>query len=402
MRSVAPRGKRTVAHSWVRRGTCLLTVTSTLVLAASCGSADSGSGGGSEIKIGAVSDVTGSNPYPEATAAAKAVFDAVNQDGGINGHRIDYTVYDAANSSATAAQAALKLITQDQVVAMAGAGSAVDCSANRELYAENKIYSITAYAADTECFNSPNITPLNMGGPLGGQIALYYLANVVHSKKVCFTLYQIPNQMEAQENALEEGMKYANFNNVEKIILKPGSTDYTPVVIAVKNAGCDAFIFGASPSSTAALIRAADTQGVFDGIRWLALSNSYGSESASLLKDPKYNGIQVNTELEPYLADSSTVAPYQALMKEYNVPLTAASEAGYVSAQLLVSILKKMSGPYTREAVGEAMRSASQVSTGGFTAEPFTWGKFNKSSKFLTLNAGAWELKDEKWYTLPN
>ena len=39
------------------------------------------------IRVGAVSTLTGPFTFPESTAAAKAVFDRVNSQGGINGRR---------------------------------------------------------------------------------------------------------------------------------------------------------------------------------------------------------------------------------------------------------------------------------------------------------------------------
>ena len=87
----------------------------TLATAAACGSDSSSSSGSSgPIKIGSISGITGGAVFPEASKAAKAVFNEVNAEGGIDGRKIEYLVEDDKGDPAVAAQAARKLVDSDE------------------------------------------------------------------------------------------------------------------------------------------------------------------------------------------------------------------------------------------------------------------------------------------------
>ena len=53
---------------------------------AACAGAESGSSG--PIVVGSVNALSGAATFPEASQAAKAVFDAANASGGVNGRQI--------------------------------------------------------------------------------------------------------------------------------------------------------------------------------------------------------------------------------------------------------------------------------------------------------------------------
>src|SRR5712664_3125578 len=101
-----------------------------LVLVAVAGCSSSGGGGGSKadstgvtattITIGSTQPLTGiaAPGYSEIAPAAKAYFDYVNSQGGINGRTIDYKYLDDGyNPTQTVAQTQ-KLILQDKVFAI--------------------------------------------------------------------------------------------------------------------------------------------------------------------------------------------------------------------------------------------------------------------------------------------
>jgi branched-chain amino acid transport system substrate-binding protein len=77
------------------------------------------------IKIGAITLITGPAPFPEVPAAAQAVFDRVNAEGGINGRQIEFFSEDDGADPAQASQAARRLVDEKQVVALVGSASLV-------------------------------------------------------------------------------------------------------------------------------------------------------------------------------------------------------------------------------------------------------------------------------------
>jgi len=115
---------------------CVLAV-STVALAG-CGGASGGasasgggSGGGSggdttgvtdtEIHLGATTPLSGpAASYSESTRATEAYFKYINDQGGINGRKITYTLYDDAYDPSKTVPLTDKLVNQDKVFAIVG------------------------------------------------------------------------------------------------------------------------------------------------------------------------------------------------------------------------------------------------------------------------------------------
>jgi branched-chain amino acid transport system substrate-binding protein len=116
---------RPLGRRLMRRATTALGVTAVVAAVAACGSSggggggSAGGGGGSKgpIKVGIVFDQTG----PEASFgqgylnATKLAFDQANATGGINGHKIEYTVVDSASDPGTGVNVTRKLLDQDGI-----------------------------------------------------------------------------------------------------------------------------------------------------------------------------------------------------------------------------------------------------------------------------------------------
>ena len=91
------------------------------------GTGDSGgsSSAGETIKIGANLELSGGVASYGASIdeGAELAIEEINAEGGINGKKIDYIVADNKSDNAEAASAAIKLATQDKVVAMIATGN---------------------------------------------------------------------------------------------------------------------------------------------------------------------------------------------------------------------------------------------------------------------------------------
>src|SRR5215218_16709 len=113
----------------MKRILVLATALAAAVGLSGCGGSDGGSANG-PIVLGSVNALSGPATFPEASAAAKAVFDRVNADGGINGRKIQYTRADDKADPATATQLARELVSTKKAVALVGGASLVDCDVN--------------------------------------------------------------------------------------------------------------------------------------------------------------------------------------------------------------------------------------------------------------------------------
>ena len=89
---------------------------------------------GDPIKVGSIQGKTGPDDFSSSGQGAKAFFDCVNANGGINGRPIDFQIEDDQWTPDVASQAAAKLVNDEQVVAMVGSSSFVECGVNNPLY----------------------------------------------------------------------------------------------------------------------------------------------------------------------------------------------------------------------------------------------------------------------------
>ena len=107
--------------------------------------------------MGAVVGATGPDDFSSAAKGAAAYFNCVNANGGINGRPVNYIVEDDGWNPEQAAQVAAKLMNDDQVVAMVGNTSFVECAANAQLYEDKNVIVIAGVGVPRECFYSANI-----------------------------------------------------------------------------------------------------------------------------------------------------------------------------------------------------------------------------------------------------
>ena len=165
-------------------------------LLAGCGQDDkdgaSGSKGSDEIKIGVNLELSGavaSYGTSEADGIQLAV-DEINEDGGIDGKKIKLVKVDNKSDAAEATNAAIKLITQEKVVAIIGAATSGATVAQAQIANDNKTPLISPSGT------SPTVTVNEKGevnefvfrtsfiDPFQGTVAANFAANDLGVKNV--------------------------------------------------------------------------------------------------------------------------------------------------------------------------------------------------------------------------
>ena len=81
-------------------------------------------------------------------------------------------------------------------------------------------------------------------------------------------------------------------------------------------------------------------------------------------------------------------------MSESGVPLTSLSMGGFVSAEILVEVLKSTDGPITRESVTKAFKEMDEI-THPLLGMPFIFGNGashnpNKASQMVQATESGW------------
>src|SRR5581483_9992026 len=88
----------------------------------------------SPIKLGAIATKQPGTDFTDIPNMAKAYFDCVNANGGINGHPIQYFIETEKTDPGQVAALAKKLVGTDHVVGLVGNTSIIDCSVNHKYY----------------------------------------------------------------------------------------------------------------------------------------------------------------------------------------------------------------------------------------------------------------------------
>ena len=359
---------------------------------------------GEPIRVGNVSSLTGAGLFPEASVAAKAVFDRVNAGGGIGGRPIELIIEDDGGTPEGAATAGRKLVEQDDVVAMVGSASVLECAVNSAYYAEQGVYSIQGTGVDPLCFLSSNISPVNTGPFAGITVSLYYASETLALDRVCnINLFVIPDLAPAFDGAVARWESLTGKSLTFRVKAATLEDDPTPLMLQARDAGCEAVVIDGVEPHALAVGRAIDAQGLGD-IVWIGLTSYYTDAIASQLGSAG-NGLRANSEFEPYGSDAPALDDWKALMTGAGVPLTSFAQGGYLAATIFVGALSGIDGDITRESVAEAMLDLEPYET-PLLGTPYTFGPGdahapNQASKFVELRDGQWVTAADDWVILP-
>ncbi|MDQ6437519.1 ABC transporter substrate-binding protein [Mesorhizobium sp. LHD-90] len=356
------------------------------------------------IKVGAVSTVTGPADFSEVPKATQAAFDAVNAAGGINGCKIEYTIADDKADPAVAAQAARDLIDNQEVVALVGSASLLDCAVNATTYARKNVLSVQGLGVDAACFSSPSVAPVNVGPYTLSTAVAYYATNELKTQKLCAFFIIIGGTQEAYKKGIENWEKLTGQKVHLLDLTLPFQGDLTPYVIKARDAGCDAVLTNQVEPQVVQLIKTVDAQKV-TGINWLFLAPGYTEQVAKALADTQ-QPIYVGTEWEPYTEQGSEAnKQWTADMTKAGQPLTAFSQGGYLAAQIFLEVLKGIDGEVTRESVAEALLKMKPISN-PLAGSPYVFGEAAthnpmQATKVMKLEKGAWTVQTPEWVVLP-
>jgi branched-chain amino acid transport system substrate-binding protein len=372
-----------------------------------CGGGDGATAAGGDssapIKIGAISSLSGPFTVPDVSRTAQAVFDEVNAAGGIDGRKIEYTVEDDAVDPAKAAQAARRLIEDEGVVTLAGSGSILECSVNARYYVASNVRSVMGVGVDPACFSSPNIAPVSNGAFTTIGVNMLYASQELGHTRVCGIFNNVPGFAPGYEAAVKDWEELSGQQLALYLPTVQGDADLTPFVLRAKRAGCQAVVFNGTEQQIIAWVKAAEAQNV-TGIDWVFTTGGYTSEVAKVLGDAP--DLVISAEYAPYMDRSNTALDgWRELIAEHDIPPSAFSQAGYLSATIMVDVLEGIDGPIDRDSVGKALLALESLPT-PFLGRPYSFGSAdahnpNRSAKYLRLHDGQWKLAGPDWVTLP-
>jgi branched-chain amino acid transport system substrate-binding protein len=313
---------------------------------------------GEPIKIGAMATKAPVADFTWITSLTKAYFDCVNDNGGINGRPIQYIAEEEQIDPQQIASLARKLIEQDQVLGIVGSTSLIECSVNKDYYAQQNFYLIIAGVAQ-DCFTSPNFSAVNMGpyySSLGGAQAA--LRAGAEGKMVIAS----PNQ--PGFDLINSGVvEYAQDNGLEGVSILEDAPFSDPAGFAqrlVQEAGDGGgVVLDYTGPNVVPLLQAIEQQGLVDSVIWASSTPPNDPSVAEALGEAWNGKFLINAEFNVLDSGQPDQNHMNEVREQYapDVNNSSFAQMGYLAGRVATDALLGIQGDITKESVNEAFKN---------------------------------------------
>jgi branched-chain amino acid transport system substrate-binding protein len=341
--------------------------------ASKCGLGNGKAASGEPIKLGGIATKQPGTDFTDIPNAAKAYFDCVNANGGINGRPVSYVLETEQTDPGQAAAAAKKLVETEKVVGIVGNTSLIECTVNHKYY-EAKGYFVIGSGIAPECYGTSNFAAVNMGPRYSVDGAAQYLIRQ-GVKKIVLDQSNVPGTgyiaAGASAIAKDAGTEFKDLHDNVPI------QDANSVAIkAVQAAGADGgVLLNFTPPEALKILQAAQRQGLQDRVKWACSTPCNTDFLAEALGSPWDGKLGVNAELNLTTADGPDSQLYRDVMKKYapKVPLGSFSQMGFVEAAIATKALLGVSGDITAETTNKAFKDVKDFKT-DILCKPWYYG----------------------------
>jgi branched-chain amino acid transport system substrate-binding protein len=327
-----------------------------------------------EIKIGNIVPYSGpASAYGIVGKTMAAVFKKVNDDGGINGRKINFISYDDAYSPPKAVEQARKLVESDEVLLLFGTlGTASNTAIQKYLNAK-KVPQLFVATGATK-WNTPKTFPWTMGWlPSYQSEALIYAKYLLKEKPTAkvAVLYQNDDMGKDYLKGLKDGFASDPSRIVAEESYEVAEPTIDSHVVRLKSYNPDVVILFTTPKFGAQAIKklgemnwkpativsnvSASTASV---MRPAGLENAQGVISAAYAKDAS----------DPQWKDDAGMKAFDELLAKYMPDTNRADSSamtGYNMATTMVEVLRRCGGDLTRANVMKQAASLKQFAQGG-------------------------------------
>jgi ABC-type branched-subunit amino acid transport system substrate-binding protein len=338
-----------------------LGLTLSLALAA-CGGGGTGGGGG-DIVLGAHVPLSGplAAGGKQLKAGAEAYFDYINDQGGVNGHRIKYTALNDNYDPQAAVAAARQLVEKDKAVGIVSTlGTSTGLAVMPYLTAK-KIPYVAALSGDSRLLGADASQPVyglaptgkEMGGSLG-----QYAVKTLGAKRVA-AFYQNDAYGTDGRDGFKVQSAAAGAQYVADAPYEVSTTDYSAQIRQLRSAHPDVVVLYAIPSTAANFLKQAKQQGWTD-TKFVAPNPMTDPIMASLAGDA-LDGLICNFFTAVNGSVSPAVQKQENILKKYHPEVDGGyySFQGMAGAEIAVEALKKVSGQVTPKKFAAALDQVS-------------------------------------------
>jgi ABC-type branched-subunit amino acid transport system substrate-binding protein len=360
-----------------------------------------------EIKIGQTVPFSGpASAYASIGKTQAAYFKMINDQGGINGRKINLIQYDDAYSPPKAVEQVRKLVESDEVLLTFQIIGTPSNAAVQKYLNSKKVPQLFA-ATGASKFTDPKNFPWTMGyNPnyfVEGRIYGQYILKEYPNAKVG-VLYQNDDLGKDYLNGIKAGLA----DKAAKMIVTEASYEVSdPTVdsqiLKIKDAGIDLFFSATTPKQAAQAIKKIAEIG-WKPVQIVDINaTSVGAVMKPAGLDAAKGVISVNygkDPLDPTWKDDAGLKRYLDFMAKYYPDGDKDSNFntyGYGTAQLLAHVLQQCGDNLTRENVMKQAASlkdvTSDIALPGIKANTSaTDYRVNKQLQMMKFNGERWEL----------
>ena len=356
---------------------------------------------GAAIKIGAIATKQPGTDFTDIPNMAKAYFDCVNNNGGINGLRIQYFIETEQTNPGQNAALVKKLVESTKVVGMVGNTSIIECSINHKYYKSKGIYMIGSGIAP-ECYSTSNIAAVNMGPRYSSDGAAQYVIRA-GVNKIVFDQSDVPGTgyILAGPTAIAKAAKIPIVGFKDKTPIQDANSVALKLVQAAgRNGGV---VLNFTPDQALLILQAAQQQGIADDVKAWGCSTPCNSDFVAAALGTVWDGkFGVNAELALTSKNAGDSILYREIVEKMKPNLAfglgSFSQMGFVEARIAVAALLNMKPPYTLKRVNEAFAGVTNFRT-DILCKPWYFGKIprhipNNWDLTVTPNKGKMVIKE--------
>jgi branched-chain amino acid transport system substrate-binding protein len=360
-----------------------------------------------EIKVGQTVPFSGpASAYASIGKTQAAYFKMINDQGGINGRKINLIQYDDAYSPPKAVEQVRKLVESDEVLLTFQIIGTPSNAAVQKYLNSKKVPQLFA-ATGASKFTDPKNFPWTMGyNPnyfVEGRIYGQYILKEYPNTKIG-VLYQNDDLGKDYLNGIKAGLG----DKAAKMIVNESSYEVSdPTVdsqiLKIKDAGADLFFSASTPKQAAQAIKKIGEIG-WKPVQIVDINaTSVGAVMKPAGLDAAKGVISVNygkDPLDPTWKDDAGLKKYFDFMAKYYPDGDKDSNFntyGYGTAQLLAHVLQQCGDNLTRENVMKQAASlkdvTSDIALPGIKANTSaTDYRVNKQLQMMKFNGERWEL----------
>jgi branched-chain amino acid transport system substrate-binding protein len=360
-----------------------------------------------EIKVGQTVPFSGpASAYATIGKTQAAYIKMINDEGGVNGRKINFIQYDDAYSPPKTVEQVRKLVESDEVLlTFQLIGTPPNAAVQKYLNVKKvpQLFAATGASRFTDPKNFPWTIGFNPNYQSEGRIyAQYILKNYPNAK--IGVLYQNDDLGRDYLTGLKEGLgDKAKTMIVAETSYELSDPTIDSQIVQLKSAGADVFYDASTPKFAAQAIKKVADLG-WKPVHILDINaTSVGAVMKPAGLDSSKDVISVNygkDPLDPTWQDDAGMKKYFAFMAKYYPEGDKDSNFntyGFSTTQLLIEVLKRCGDDLTRENVMKQATSLKGVqldlSLPGIIGNTSpTDYRVNKQLQMMKFNGERWEL----------